>query len=74
MSPPQSIMSKARSEKIYATLRKCYTTEALLALRFVRDGSRMVRLGMCRRELAVATSDDGRTWRVRPLVLQWRQP
>jgi hypothetical protein len=57
---------------IYAHLRRRYTTEALRQLGFVRDGSRMVKRGACRVNLAVATSLDGAWWRVQPLVRQWR--
>lgn len=63
---------KVRTLKFYCTLRKRYTTEALLALRFVRDGSRMVRRGACRVDLASATSLDGVWWRVTPLERHWR--
>jgi hypothetical protein len=41
-------------------------------MRFVADGSRMVKRGACRRELAEATSLDGQSWRVRPLGKGWR--
>lgn len=58
--------------KIYATLKKRYTTEALIRLRFTRDGSQMVKRGACRAELAVATSLDGVWWRVTPLARHWR--
>lgn len=34
-----------RKQPIYATLKKRFTTEALRGLRFVQDGSRMVKLG-----------------------------
>jgi hypothetical protein len=56
----------------YAMVQKRYSTEALRAMRFVSDGSRMVKRGACRRELAEATSLDGQSWRVRPLEKGWR--
>jgi hypothetical protein len=65
-------MRKPRQPKIYATLRRRYTRQALLGMKFVRDGSRMVRFGACRSELATATSLDGEWWRVTPLVRHWR--
>ena len=61
-----------RREKIYATLRKRFSTQQLRSLGFVRDGSRMVKRGACRAEYATATSLDGISWRVTPLVRQWR--
>lgn len=64
-------MSVAK-QPIYATLKRRFTTKALRALRFVQDGSRMVKLGACRRERAVATSLDGQTWRVTPLERGWK--
>jgi len=56
----------------YAMVQKRYSTQALTSMRFVRDGSRMVKRGACRRELAEATSLDGQSWRVRPLDKGWR--
>ncbi len=61
-----------RQPKIYATLRKQFTTQALVAMRFTADGSRMVKRGMCRTEKAVAHSTDGVWWRVTPLVRGWK--
>ncbi len=61
-----------RRVPVYATLKRRYTTEALLVLRFVRDGSSMVKRGHCRTLLAEATSLDGQWWRVRPLVRDWK--
>ena len=58
--------------RIYATLRKRYTTEALQALGFKRDGSQMVKRGACRVELAIASSLNGVWWRVRPLTRRWK--
>lgn len=40
--------------KIYATLKKRYTIEALIRLRFTREGSQMLKRGGRRTELAVA--------------------
>lgn len=66
-------MRKPREPKIYATLRRRYTTQALLGMRFVREsGFMMVRRGARRQELAVASSTDGEWWRVTPLVRHWR--
>ena len=56
----------------YAMVQKRYSTQALASMRFVRDGSRMVKRGACRRELAEATSLDGQSWRVRTLEKGWR--
>ena len=56
----------------YAMAKKRYSTQALTFMRFVRDGSRMVKRGACRREMAEATSLDGQSWRVRPLEKGWR--
>jgi hypothetical protein len=57
---------------VYCTLKRRFTTEALVQMRFVPDGSRMVKRGGCRSDLAVATSLDGNWWRVTPLVRHWR--
>jgi len=61
-----------KAAPIYSTLRKRFTTDALKALRFSADGSRMVKRGACRSEKAVAHSTDGVWWRVTPLVRGWR--
>ena len=61
-----------RKQPIYSTLKKRFTSEALRGLRFVQDGSRMVKLGACRQERAVATSMDGQWWRVTPLERGWK--
>ncbi|WP_152565249.1 hypothetical protein [Caballeronia glathei] len=58
--------------RIYATLKKQYTTEALKNMGFTSDGSFMVKRGARRCELATASSLDGIWWRVRPLVRRWR--
>jgi hypothetical protein len=63
---------KRRQTPIYATLKKRFTTDALRALQFVHDGSRMVKLGACRRERAIAYSLDGESWRVTPLERGWK--
>lgn len=57
---------------IYATLNKLYSIEAMRAMRFMRDGSRMVKRGACRRARAVATSVDGIWWRITPLERGWK--
>lgn len=62
----------ATSKPIYGVLAKRFSTEALLAMRFVRDGARMVKRGAGRRERAEAFSLDGSSWRVRPLERGWR--
>jgi hypothetical protein len=58
---------------VYATLKRRYTTEALTLLRFVRDGSSMVKRGHCRSVMAQATSLDGQWWCVRPLTRDWKR-
>ena len=58
--------------RIYATLKKRYTTEALKQMGFVRDGSMMVRRGAMRRVRAQASSLDRVWWRVTPLERHWR--
>ena len=58
--------------KIYATLKKRYSVLELRRLGFRSDGSRMVKLGGCRVELATASSMDGNSWRVTPMVKNWR--
>jgi hypothetical protein len=60
------------ARRVYSTLRKRYTTEALRGLGFVIDGGRMVKRGACRREKAVATSRDGVWWRVTPFERGWQ--
>ncbi len=60
-------------QSIYSTLAKRYSTEALLAMHFARDGGRMVKRGACRRERAVASSVDGVWWRVTPLERGWKR-
>lgn len=66
-------MTKPRTPKVYATLKGNFTTSALRALRFVPDGSRMVKRGAFRRVVAEATSLDGAMWRVRPLERGWKR-
>lgn len=62
-----------RKPKIYAMLRKRYTTQALRLMGFQFDAQRrFVKLGACRSVLAEASSLDGETWRVRPNVRQWK--
>lgn len=54
-------------------LRKRYTTQALRLMGFQFDSQRrFVKLGACRSVLAEASSMDGETWRVRPIVRQWK--
>ncbi|MBK3779915.1 hypothetical protein G3A43_06580 [Paraburkholderia aspalathi] len=65
-------MRKPKAPRIYTTLRRQFTTEALHHLGFVHDGTRMVKRGACRKELATASSLDQVWWRVTPLVRQWR--
>jgi hypothetical protein len=65
-------MTQGKPPRIYATLRKRFTTDALVSMGFVRDGSRMVKRGAGRTEYAVATSLDDNTWRVTPLIRRWR--
>jgi hypothetical protein len=59
--------------KVYAIAKKRFTTEALIAMRFRREGSQMVKRGAGRVELASATSLDGNWWRVRPAVRHWQR-
>lgn len=62
-----------RKPKIYAMLRKRYTTQALRLMGFQFDSvGRFVKLGVCRSVLAEASSLDCETWRVRPTVRQWK--
>lgn len=62
-----------RQPKIYAMLRKRYTTQALRLMGFQCDSEgRFVKLGVCRSVLAEASSLDRETWRVRPIVKQWK--
>ena len=61
-----------RAPRVYMTLRRRFTAQALRALHFHVDGGRMVKRGACRAELAVASSLDGEWWRVTPLVRRWR--
>lgn len=61
-----------KTPRIYTTLRRRFTTEALRQLGFVDDGSRMVKRGACRTEKATATSLDGTWWLVTPLERYWR--
>jgi hypothetical protein len=66
-------MRKPREPKIYSTLRRRFTTQALRNMGFVRRaGFSMVKLGACRTELAIASSLDGEMWRVTPLARNWR--
>lgn len=57
---------------MYAQLRKPYSTLALIAMGFVRDGSRMVKRGHCRVIKAEAHSHNGEIWRIRPMVRYWK--
>lgn len=66
-------MTRPRAPKVYETLKGYFTTTALRALRFVPDGSRMVKRGAFRRVMAEATSLDGQMWRVRPLERGWKR-
>jgi hypothetical protein len=65
-------MKSSLNEKIYATLKKHFSTKQLQSLGFVADGSRMVKRGARRVEYAQATSLDGTSWRVTPYVRHWR--
>lgn len=62
-----------RQPKIYATLRRRYTTQALRLMGFQFDSrGRFVKLGACRTVLAEASSLDRELWRVRPNARRWR--
>lgn len=63
----------ARQPKIYATVAKRFSLQALTAMGFVRDGSRLVKRGAMRRVRAVATSLDDTSWRVTPHERGWRK-
>lgn len=67
-TPPR----RSKTPRIYATLKKRYTTQALALMGFVRDGSAMVKRGAMRRVRAEASSVDGEFWTVRPLARDWR--
>lgn len=58
--------------KIYATIKRRFSTEELRRLGFVAHGSQMVKRGAQRREKAVATSLNGTSWRVTPFERHWR--
>lgn len=61
-----------RHPRVYSTLKRTFTAVALQQLGFRLEGSLMVRRGICRTELARASSTDGQQWRVTPLVRRWR--
>ena len=63
---------RRRHPRAYSTLKRTFTTVALQQLGFRPEGSLMVRRGMCRTELARASSSDGQLWRVTPLTRRWR--
>ncbi|CAN7780220.1 hypothetical protein LJR296_007949 [Cupriavidus necator] len=65
-------MPKRSEPKVYAEQRKPYSTIALIAMGFVRDGSRMVKRGACRSLKAEARSPTGEIWRITPLVRHWK--
>lgn len=65
-------MRRRREPKVYAELRKPYSTPALIAMGFVRDGSRMVKRGACRHIQAEARSHNGEIWRIKPMVRHWK--
>jgi hypothetical protein len=59
----------SRQQKIYCTLRRRYSKEALIAMGFKRSGSDLVKLGACRVEYATASLDArSGAWRITPLV------
>lgn len=59
--------------RVYARPRKSFTGQALVLMRFRREGATMVKRGACRVELARATSLDGVWWRVEPFVRHWKR-
>lgn len=64
---------RRRQPKIYAMLRKRYTTHALRLMGFRFDSQgRFVKLGACRSVLAEASSLGCETWRVRPNARRWQ--
>ena len=64
-------MRPPRARRVYCTLRKSFTIETLLRLGFVRNGSLLVRRVM-RKDVAVASSSGGTTWRVTHMVRFWK--
>lgn len=58
--------------KIYATLPRRFGRNELVLLGFQQDGSQMVKRGAGRVLYATASSLDGASWRVTPLVRRWR--
>ena len=65
-------MRRPRQPRVYSTLKRRFTAQALMQMGFVREGSAMARRGVCRSLKATASSSDGDWWRVTPLVRHWR--
>jgi len=65
-------MRHRREPKVYATLQRRFGRRELVLLGFQQDGSQMVKRGAGRVTYATASSLDGQSWRVTPLVLRWR--
>lgn len=61
-----------REPKVYATLRRCFGRSELVLLGFQQDGSQMVKRGAGRVLYATASSLNGLSWRVTPLVKHWK--
>jgi hypothetical protein len=61
-----------RQPKVYATLRRRFGRSELVLLGFQQDGSQMVKRGAGRVVYATASSLDGASWHVTPLVRYWR--
>jgi hypothetical protein len=57
---------------VYATLARRFAFSELVRLGFRQDGSKMVKRGAGRVVYATASSHNGLSWRVTPLVRQWR--
>lgn len=65
--------SRRRQPKIYATVRRHFSMEQLRRMGFQQSSEHgMVKMGMCRIVLAVASTADNRLWRVTPMVRQWK--
>lgn len=59
-------------ERIYATVKRRFTTEALRRLGFRVEGGRMMKFEPMRMDQAVATSLDGQWWRLTPYIRDWK--
>ena len=60
-------------QRVYATLKRRYSLEALCALRFRDEGGQMVKRGVGRSVRAIARSADGVWWLVTPCTRDWKR-